>query len=129
MHIDPSPELAEQYQDALKNLKIKEKVQGNNSIDNEIINRNDDLCGICYRVPIGAVFTPCMHCEICARCAFRSTRFNGLCPFCRSVNEILIFQKIERVFSYENTEKVEKKLEDEYIVTFKDPIQEALNDA
>ena len=91
MHIDPSPELAEQYQDALKNLKIKEKVQGNNSIDNEIINRNDDLCGICYRVPIGAVFTPCMHCEICARCAFRSTRFNGLCPFCRSVNEILIF--------------------------------------
>jgi hypothetical protein len=44
-----------------------------------------DTCGICYKNKVNAVFLDCNHCEVCSKCAYRSTKINGLCPFCRNV--------------------------------------------
>ena len=92
MHIEPNKALIEDYKQAWREYWIQEKVRGNLRAEDMHNNATESLCGICYTRNISAVFLPCQHCECCAVCAFRSTKFNGLCPFCRTVRKFVFFE-------------------------------------
>lgn len=90
MHFEPTQELFKEY---LQEIKIvEERIHDKMHEEADFLGGiwRKDLCGICYRSKANAVFLPCNHCEICSSCAVRSTKFNGLCPFCRGVKNFQI---------------------------------------
>lgn len=91
MHFDPDDDLIEKYKEEIDYIE-EEVIQKDPQLANKLGGLwQKDFCGICYRSKANAVFMPCRHCEVCSRCAVRSTKFNGLCPFCRNVIFTLIF--------------------------------------
>ena len=87
MHFDPNYEIIKSYREELeleKQKKNKIDKVGPPAPEDDFM--DGDTCGICYKNPVNAVFMDCNHCEVCSKCAYRSTKINGLCPFCRSVS-------------------------------------------
>lgn len=89
MHFEPNYELIKNFREekelereARKNKKPSE----GNGLEEEDEDETGDTCGICYKNKVNAVFLNCNHCEVCSKCAYRSTKVNGLCPFCRNVS-------------------------------------------
>jgi hypothetical protein len=84
MHFDPNYDLIKSFREEKELEKVGEKNPLKESGVEEDI--DGDTCGICYKNQVNAVFLDCNHCEVCMKCAYRSTKINGLCPFCRNVS-------------------------------------------